>query len=90
MKLNSASSMIPLTWPEFGSLHPFAPLKQAQGYQTIIKELCRDLAMITGLPKVSLQPNSGAQGEYTGLSVIRAYHLAQGQTQRDMYVFTMV
>ena len=84
MKLNSASSMVPLTWPEFGSIHPFAPLKQAEGYQVIIEELRQDLALMTGLPHVSLQPNSGAQGEYTGLSVIRAYHAEREEGHRDM------
>lgn len=84
MKLNSASSMEPLSWPGFSSIHPFAPPHQAQGYQTIVEELTRDLSIITGLPAVSLQPNSGAQGEYAGLLVIRAYQRAQGQGHRNV------
>lgn len=84
MKLNAASSMTPLSWPEFANIHPFAPVDQAKGYQTIVEELCRDLAIITGLPAVSLQPNSGAQGEYAGLSVIRAYQKANGQGHRNV------
>lgn len=84
MKLNSVSSMEPLSWPGFASIHPFAPADQAKGYQIIVEELSRDLQIITGLPGVSLQPNSGAQGEYAGLSVIRAYHVSQGQGHRNV------
>ncbi|KAG9314056.1 glycine cleavage system P-protein-domain-containing protein [Chiua virens] len=74
MKLNSTSSMIPLTWPEFGGVHPFAPVDQVEGYKQIIKELEVDLCKITGFHSCSVQPNSGAAGEYAGLTVIRAYH----------------
>src|SRR5207237_8647853 len=74
MKLNAASEMLPITWPEFSRLHPFAPVEQAAGYQQIFRELETMLAAITGFTAVSLQPNSGAQGEFAGLMVIRAYH----------------
>ena len=84
MKLNSTTQMTPVTWPEFGRLHPFAPPAQAAGYMQIMTELRSWLAGISGLPAVSLQPNSGAQGEYTGLLVIRARHRAQGQEHRDV------
>ena len=84
MKLNATTQMTPVTWPEFGALHPFAPIEQARGYSSIIADLQSWLAEITGLPAVSLQPNSGAQGEYTGLLVIRARHRARGQTHRDI------
>lgn len=84
MKLNSVSSMKMLSLPEFHALHPFAPVEQAEGYQTLIKELEADLATLTGFAAVSLQPNSGAQGEFAGLSVIRAYLDAQGQQQRHV------
>ncbi|KAF8323043.1 glycine dehydrogenase [Clavulina sp. PMI_390] len=84
MKLNSTASMIPLTYPGFGNMHPFAPLEQAQGYQTIIQELEKDLCTITGFHSCSLQPNSGAAGEYTGLSVIRAYHESRGEAHRNI------
>ncbi len=84
MKLNSTTQMTSVTWPEFGRLHPFAPPAQAAGYMQIMTELRSWLAGISGLPAVSLQPNSGAQGEYTGLLVIRARHRAQGQTHRDV------
>ncbi|CAL1695024.1 unnamed protein product [Somion occarium] len=84
MKLNSTSSMIPLTWPEFGSVHPFAPADQVEGYLEIIKELEADLCKITGFHACSLQPNSGAAGEYAGLSVIRAYHESRGEGHRDI------
>ncbi|KAL8949326.1 MAG: hypothetical protein Q9222_004551 [Ikaeria aurantiellina] len=73
MKLNATTEMVPISWPEFSSIHPFAPVEQAKGYQTLIKELEKDLAEITGFHAVSLQPNSGAQGEFTGLRVIRKY-----------------
>ncbi|HMZ48991.1 MAG TPA: aminomethyl-transferring glycine dehydrogenase subunit GcvPB, partial [Flavobacteriales bacterium] len=84
MKLNAASTLIPLSWPEWAGLHPFAPVDQAQGYQDLIRQLSDALAKITGFTAVSLQPNSGAQGEYTGLLVIRAYHEAQGDHQRNV------
>ncbi|KAI0962018.1 hypothetical protein AcV7_000958 [Taiwanofungus camphoratus] len=84
MKLNSTSSMIPLTWPEFGNVHPFAPPDQVKGYEEIIKELESDLCKITGFYACSVQPNSGAAGEYAGLSVIRAYHESRGEAHRDI------
>lgn len=84
MKLNSTSSMNMLSFPAYHALHPFAPTEQAEGYQTLIKELEHDLALLTGFAAVSLQPNSGAQGEFTGLSVIRAYLAAHGQNHRHI------
>jgi len=82
MKLNATTEMIPVTWPEFGRLHPFAPREQARGYTTLFGQLEAWLAEITGFAKVSLQPNAGSQGEFTGLLVIRAYHRARGQEHR--------
>ncbi|RDB28902.1 putative glycine dehydrogenase (decarboxylating), mitochondrial [Hypsizygus marmoreus] len=84
MKLNSTSSMIPLTWPQFSAVHPFVPFDQVKGYQTIIKELEDDLCEITGFHSATLQPNSGAAGEYAGLCVIRAYHESRGEAHRDV------
>ncbi|CAO1637847.1 unnamed protein product [Sympodiomycopsis kandeliae] len=84
MKLNATSSMSLLSKAEFGALHPFAPIEQAQGYDVLIRELSQDLCTITGFPAVSLQPNSGAQGEFAGLSVIRAYLDGIGQKKRDV------
>jgi glycine dehydrogenase len=84
MKLNAASEMIPVTWPEFSAAHPFTPVGQMQGYAQIIRELETALVEITGFAAVSLQPNSGAQGELAGLMVIRAYHRARGDEQRDV------
>ncbi|KAJ3373311.1 glycine decarboxylase subunit P [Allomyces arbusculus] len=84
MKLNATVEMIPVTWPEFGNVHPFAPAHQAQGYATLIQELEYALAECTGFARVSLQPNSGAQGEYAGLRVIRAHHAANGEAHRDV------
>ncbi len=84
MKLNASSEMFPLSWVEIGNIHPFAPIEQAAGYQQMIKELEIQLASITGFDSVSLQPNSGAQGEYAGLMVIRAYHLSRGDNQRNI------
>lgn len=84
MKLNATAEMIPVTWPEFGSIHPFAPLDQTQGYQEMFDNLEAWLAEITGFAAVSLQPNAGSQGEYTGLLVIRAYHYARGDTHRNV------
>ena len=82
MKLNAAAAMMPLTWPEFASLHPFAPADQARGYTQLFAELESALCAITGLAAVSLQPNSGAQGEFSGLMVIRAFHHAHGDQRR--------
>ncbi len=84
MKLNAATEMMPITWPEFGFIHPFAPASQTEGYHEIFKGLEKQLEIITGLPAVSLQPNSGAQGEFTGLMVIRAYHKSRGDVHRDV------
>ena len=84
MKLNSASEMIPITWREFTHMHPFAPLDQTQGYQQLFEELENMLCEITGFDAVSLQPNAGSQGEYTGLLVIRKYLESQGQGARDV------
>ena len=84
MKLNPATAMYPVSWPEFSSIHPFAPVEQTVGYREIIRELEELLAAIAGLSATSLQPNSGAQGEYTGLLVIRAYHISKGQSQRNV------
>ena len=84
MKLNATSEMVGVTWPEFGALHPFAPLDQARGYQRIFSDLEAWLAEITGFDATSLQPNSGAQGEYTGLLVIRAYHEDRGEAHRNV------
>ncbi|WP_419943266.1 aminomethyl-transferring glycine dehydrogenase [Candidatus Palauibacter sp.] len=84
MKLNATSEMIPVTWPEFGSLHPFAPVEQAEGYRRLFDELEGWLCEMSGLPACSLQPNSGAQGEYTGLLVIAARHEDRGEGHRDV------
>ncbi|MCJ1467029.1 glycine decarboxylase subunit P [Pseudocyphellaria aurata] len=84
MKLNATTEMIPVSWPEFSSIHPFVPLEQAQGYATLIDELEKDLAEITGFDMVSLQPNSGAQGEFTGLRVIRKYQETRPGKKRDI------
>ena len=84
MKLNAASEMIPVTWPEFSQMHPFAPVEQAKGYGQIFRELEAALCRITGFAAVSLQPNSGAQGEFAGLMAIRAYHRDRGDMQRDV------
>jgi glycine dehydrogenase len=82
MKLNATTEMIPVTWPEFSNIHPFAPKDQAQGYLELIHELEQWLAEITGFAGISLQPNAGSQGEYAGLLVIRKYHQSRGQDQR--------
>jgi glycine dehydrogenase len=84
MKLNATTEMEPVTWPEFGALHPFAPAEQAEGYLTLIRGLEDQLAEITGYDKVSLQPNAGSQGELAGLLAVRAYHRAAGDTGRDV------
>ncbi|MFF4403934.1 aminomethyl-transferring glycine dehydrogenase [Streptomyces sp. NPDC001262] len=84
MKLNATTEMEPVTWPEFGALHPFAPAEQAEGYLTLITELEERLAEVTGYAKVSLQPNAGSQGELAGLLAVRAYHRANGDAQRTV------
>ncbi len=84
MKLNATAEMIPVTWPEFGNMHPLAPVDQTQGYKQLIEELEAMLVECTGYDAVSLQPNSGAQGEYAGLLAIRAYHRSRGEDQRDI------
>ncbi|MBO1337313.1 aminomethyl-transferring glycine dehydrogenase [Streptomyces sp. VRA16 Mangrove soil] len=84
MKLNATTEMEPVTWPEFGQLHPFAPAEQAQGYLTLIRELEERLAEVTGYDKVSLQPNAGSQGELAGLLAVRGYHRANGDEQRTV------
>lgn len=84
MKLNATTEMIPVSWPEFANIHPFAPLDQTAGYQQMFTELEDWLAEITGFAGISLQPNAGSQGEYTGLLVIRAYHLANGDDHRNV------
>lgn len=84
MKLNATTEMEPVTWPEFGQLHPFAPAEQAQGYLTLIRELEERLAEVTGYDKVSLQPNAGSQGELAGLLAVRGYHRANGEERRTV------
>lgn len=84
MKLNATSEMIPVTWAEFGKIHPFAPRSQTKGYEILCEQLEQWLGEITGFAGVSLQPNAGSQGEYAGLQVIRKYHIAKGQTQRNI------
>jgi glycine dehydrogenase len=84
MKLNATAEMIPVTWPAFGDLHPFAPVEQAAGYREMIEELERMLCAATGYDAVSLQPNAGSQGEYAGLLMIRRYHEARGERHRDV------
>ena len=84
MKLNATAEMMPVTWPEFARMHPFAPLEQSKGYQELFRQLETWLAEITGFSAVSLQPNAGSQGEYAGLMVIRAYHRSQGEFHRDV------
>lgn len=84
MKLNATTEMIPVTWPELGKIHPFAPASQTRGYQRLIMELNDWLCEITGFAAMSMQPNSGAQGEYAGLMVIRAYHASRGDSHRNI------
>ena len=84
MKLNAAAEMFPVSWPEFGKIHPFAPVKQTRGYQILFQQLEDWLAEITGFAGISLQPNAGSQGEYAGLLVIRAYHESRGDTHRNV------
>lgn len=84
MKLNAAVEMFPMSWSELGNVHPFAPADQVEGYMELIKEVEHDLAVITGFHATSLQPNAGSAGEFAGLMTIRAYHIAHGQTQRNV------
>ncbi len=84
MKLNAAIEMLPLSWPEFGAIHPFVPFSQAEGYQQMIRETEEMLAKVTGFAGCSLQPNSGAAGEYASLMVIRQYHISRGDAHRDI------
>ncbi len=84
MKLNATAEMIPVTWPGFGGLHPFAPRDQTDGYHLLMRELCGSLAEITGFSAVSLQPNAGSQGEYSGLLVIQAWHNSRGEGHRNV------
>jgi len=84
MKLNATVEMIPVTWPEFGNMHPFAPLDQAEGYRLMLKDLEAKLCSLTGFAAVTLQPNAGSQGEYTGLLVIRAYHESRNEAHRNV------
>jgi len=84
MKLNATSEMLPVTWPEFGQMHPFAPAEQSQGYRALFADIEAMLAEITGLPGVSLQPNAGSQGEYAGMLVIKAYHNGRGEGHRNI------
>jgi glycine dehydrogenase len=84
MKLNATSEMFPVSWPEFGKLHPFAPIEQTRGYQKLFRDLETWLAEITGFAAISLQPNAGSQGEYAGLLVIRAFHESRGEGHRNI------
>lgn len=84
MKLNATSEMIPITWPEFANLHPFAPREQAAGYLEMIEGLADYLRAVTGFPAISMQPNSGAQGEYAGLVAIARYHASRGEANRKI------
>lgn len=86
MKLNATAQMIPVTWPEFGKIHPFAPYNQTRGYRTLVEELQNMLKSITGFDAVSMQPNSGAQGEYAGLLAIRKYQETIGESHRDICI----
>jgi len=84
MKLNATAEMFPVSWPEMGRIHPFVPLSQTRGYQQIFEELEEWLKECTGFAGVSLQPNSGSQGEYAGLLVIRAWHQSRGESHRHI------
>ena len=84
MKLNATVEMIPVTWPEFGNIHPFSPLSQLEGYQQMIDELSQSLIAITGFDAISMQPNSGAQGEYSGLLTIQNFHKSNGEGYRNI------
>ena len=86
MKLNAAVEMLPLSWPNWGNIHPFAPLNQVEGYRTVLTKLEAQLTEITGFAGTSLQPNSGAQGEFAGLMVIRAYHESRGDSHRNICI----
>ena len=86
MKLNAASEMLPLSWSQWGNIHPFVPVDQAEGYQIVLNELEKDLNTITGFAGTSLQPNSGAQGEYAGLMMIRAYHESRNEGHRNICI----
>jgi glycine dehydrogenase len=90
MKLNATAEMIPLTWPEFGAIHPFAPTNQVGGYAQLVSELNTWLCEITGFAAMSFQPNSGAQGEYAGLMAIRAYHESRGDHHRNVALIPSV
>ena len=89
MKLNAAAEMMPISWPEFAALHPFAPADQAAGYAEVIEDLSEKLCEITGYDAFSMQPNSGAQGEYAGLLTIQAYHRSRGEGHRDVCLIPM-
>ncbi|WP_424933027.1 aminomethyl-transferring glycine dehydrogenase [Amaricoccus macauensis] len=84
MKLNATAEMMPISWPEFSRIHPFAPEDQVEGYRDLIGDLAKKLCAITGYDEISMQPNSGAQGEYAGLMTIRAYHLSRGEAHRNV------
>ena len=84
MKLNATSEMLPITWPKFANVHPFAPVDQTQGYQILISQLESMLCKVTGYDSISLQPNAGSQGEYAGLLAIRGYHISRGDTHRTV------
>ncbi|KAG2495655.1 hypothetical protein HYH03_006255 [Edaphochlamys debaryana] len=86
MKLNATAEMAPVTWPELANLHPFVPVDQAEGYMEMFKDLAMQLSSITGFDAVSLQPNSGASGEYAGLMAIRSYHMARGEGHRNVCI----
>ncbi|MEO1010602.1 MAG: aminomethyl-transferring glycine dehydrogenase [Bacteroidota bacterium] len=86
MKLNAASQMLPLSMERWANIHPFVPLEQAEGYQTVLRELAKDLSTITGFAATSLQPNSGAQGEFAGLMTIRAYHVSRNEGHRNICI----
>ena len=89
MKLNATTEMLPITWPELAAIHPFVPVDQAQGYSEMFDQLAMQLCEITGFDSVSLQPNSGASGEYAGLMSIRAYHASRGDTHRCASLFSL-
>src|SRR4029079_9025468 len=84
MKLNATAEIMPITWPGYSKIHPFAPLDQTEGYQQMFDELESSLATITGFSAVSLQPNAGSQGEYAGLLAIHAYHASRNENHRDV------
>lgn len=84
MKLNAASQMLPISWPEFGNLHPFVPVDQAEGYQQMFAKLKKKLEIVTGFDDMTLQPNAGSQGEYSGLRCIKAYHESRGESHRNV------